>query len=157
MQNYPWNDSTWVWKETKNVLVKKGYTPPIHDFSITDSTGVDHLQEFMNEKGYSFMLISYDLKKTDVKVQPKINAFAEECKKANIHFYAISNATAEEASKFRKEYHVPYTFYTADGTALKTVIRSNPGLVLIKDGTVTAMWHYHQFPDLKEVRSQYKF
>ena len=46
--------------------------------------------------------------------------------------------------------------YNLDGTVLKTMIRSNPGLMLLKAGTVQDMWHYHRFPSYNDVKQKYK-
>jgi triosephosphate isomerase len=146
-----------VWKDTKNVLVTKGYVPPIHDFNIVDQAATNFTQEFMSAKGYSFILVSYDLKKINRDVLPKVNEFAEACEKAGIKFYGLTSNGAEETDIFRHDVNAMYPFYFCDMTQLKTIIRSNPGLVMIKDGVVTGMWHYHTFPKFDAVKAQYGF
>lgn len=154
-QNYPWQDSTWKWKDTKNVLVKKGYVPPIHDFSLNDASGSDYKEELLADTNYSFMLVSYDLNTASKSVQPEINKLAQDCEKNGIKFFAVTATVPEETEKFRHEYQTMYDFYFCDATALKTIIRSNPGLVLLKKGTVVDMWHYNDIPDFKDFKNKY--
>jgi hypothetical protein len=156
-KNYPWDDSTWVWKDTKNILVKEGYKPAIHDFKMSDADGGDYTQEFLSKKGYSFMLVSYDIKKINHDVQPKVNAFVDKCSKAKIEFIGLTASSAGEIDAFRHDVNAMYNYYICDETALKTIIRSNPGLVMLKDGTVVGMWHYNNFPTFEEVKTKYGF
>lgn len=157
LQNAPYDDSTWTWKDTKNVLVKQGYRPPIHDFSITDVEGNIVTNEFLGEEKISFMLVAYDLSKSDVSKQKEINEFALNCEKNGIHFWGLSGSSASDIDKFRHEVNAMYYYYMCDGTALKTIIRSNPGLVMLKKGTVVAKWHVNDFPKLDDLKKKYKF
>jgi hypothetical protein len=63
--NYPWQDSTWVWQDTKSVLIEKGYQPEIHDFTIQDSVGVDHTEQVLNYEKPVLLVITHKLEKSD--------------------------------------------------------------------------------------------
>ena len=154
-KDYPWNDSTWVWKETKNVLVEKGYEPPIHDFNITDQDGVDRTDELLSNTDYNFFLVSYDLSKADRKVQAQINQFVRHTDEKHLKFIGLTGSLPAETDNFRHDVEAMYDFYTCDQTALKTMIRSNPGLMLMKGGVVIAIWHCNDFPEFKEVEAKY--
>ena len=153
--NYPWDDSTWVWKDTKNVLIKQGYRAPIHDFNITDVDGGNHNEEILSNPDYNFMVVMYDIKKTNKKVQPKVNELAEKCQKAGIQFIGLSGSPYQTTEEFRHEVNAAYDYYYCDAIPLKTIIRSNPGLVLLKKGTVIDMWHYNDFPSFEEINKKY--
>jgi len=75
--------------------------------------------------------------------------------KNNIKFICLTSSGDDETQKYSREYHTPYTFYSTDNTVLKTMIRSNPGLILIKAGVVIADWHYHSIPDYSSVNNKY--
>ncbi len=158
MDNYPWEDSSWVWKDTKTVVVRHGYMPPIHDleiykFEFNSLNGEsDHniLDQLLADTSYSLLLISYDLKSAPVKPLQKL---AELINYAQVHKYKSYFITSSNSTDILKMHSkLPYiiNFYLADATTLKTIIRSNPGLVLLKNGTVIAKWHYNDFPDIKE-------
>ncbi len=101
------------------------------------------------------MLIAYDLDKFDTSVQGKINDFYELCKKNNISFICMTASGSDRIQKFIKETGSTYDFYNTDATVLKTMIRSNPGLILLKGGTVQAMWHANTIPSFNDVKEQY--
>jgi uncharacterized membrane protein YphA (DoxX/SURF4 family) len=153
-KNYPWQDSTWKFKDSKNVLIKEGAKPAIHDFSLTDAGGSDYTEDLIKNPEYNFMLVSYDLTKVNTSKQKAINEFADSCEKAHIKFIGLTATPPTETDKIRHEWQMPYDFYFCDATALKTIIRSNPGLVLLKNGTVINMWHYNDFPVFNLVRTK---
>lgn len=154
-ENYPWNDSTWVWKETKNILVTKGYEPPIHDFKISTFDGFEYTEDMINNPEYSFLLVAYDIKKTDLDVQKEVNEFAKKSLEKGISFTGLTASSYEETDAFRHEVQAMYDYYSADAIMLKTMIRSNPGLILLKQGTVIDIWHHNDFPEFDEVNRKY--
>jgi uncharacterized membrane protein YphA (DoxX/SURF4 family) len=153
-KNYPWQDTTWKFKDSKNVLVQEGTKPAIHDFSLTDGGGSDYTEDLLKNQDYNFMLVSYDLAKADKGVQPAINEFAMKCERDHIKFIGITATAPSQTDQLRHEMQSPYDFFFCDATALKTIIRSNPGLVLLKKGTVISMWHYNDFPKYDQIKSQ---
>ncbi len=158
MDNYPWDDSTWVWKDTKTIVVRHGYMPPIHDLeiykfefnSINEKLDDNILDKLLADTSYSLLLIAYDLKTAPVK---PLQNLAELMNYVQVHKYKTYFITSSNSTDILKIHSkLPYiiNFYTADATTLKTIIRSNPGLVLMKNGTIIAKWHYNDFPDIKE-------
>src|SRR5204863_765704 len=72
-QNYPWQDSTWKYKDTKSVLIEKGFQPAIHDFNITSlSDGSSYTDEILNNPNYNFILVERDINTANRGVQKKI-------------------------------------------------------------------------------------
>lgn len=145
LDNYPWQDSTWKWVETKQKLIKKGYKPPIHDFTIISEQGTDITENLLSDTAYSFLIIAYDLNKTNQKAFQKINKIAEQGQKMGFCFYLITSSTKDEISSFKSKVNPPYEIFTADGITLKTIIRANPGIVLLHKGTILAQWHHRTF------------
>ncbi len=97
-----------------------------------------------------------NLEKADKDVQGKINDFATVAALDSIEFVGLTSADSVTLDAFKKEYKVNYTFYTnPDDVPLKTMIRSNPGLVLLKGSTVVAMWHHNSFPSYTDVKEKY--
>lgn len=143
-----WEDKNWelLPDKTESKLIKEGYHPPIHDFSITSMEGEDLTDQILKNPGYSFILIALDLTKTDIGVQEEVNNFAIECANKEIAFFALTSSPYEIIDEFRHEVQAMYDYYTVDETTLKTIIRSNPGMLLLKNGMVINKWHYNDLP-----------
>lgn len=153
--DYPWQDSTWVWQETKNKLVQKGDHPPIHDFNIIDADGNDITEDILNDPQPIFLVVCYNLGKTNKKAFEKVNLFTEACFNNGFSIIGLTASSAETIDNFKHEVQSMLDFYNVDETTLKTMIRSNPGIMLLKQGTVLAMWHHNDTPDFNEVKEKY--
>jgi hypothetical protein len=143
----PWNDSTWTWVETKNILVKEGYHPPIHDFTLVSPSGIDITNQVLYDEGYSFLLVAYDLEKSGKEALQRMDAFAQQAVINGFSVYGMTATIPETVQKIRNAYHLTTDFYTTDEITLKTMVRSNPGLILLKEGTILAKWHHRNIPD----------
>jgi len=150
--DYPWDDSTWVWVSTENILVEKGYTPPVHDFVITNEDGYELQDDILNEESDVFLILFYDISKADLKAIPKVVNFAKDAEEDGKYVYALTASLNDEVEKFRHQYQVPITFYSADETMLKTVIRADPGIIMIKKGSVIGKWNGNDIPDYSELK-----
>ncbi|MBN2349831.1 MAG: DoxX family membrane protein [Bacteroidales bacterium] len=146
MENYPWKDSTWTWVETRQTLVKKGYEPPIHDFTLTTIEGEDYTENLLYDSDYSLLMVAYDLSKTNIEAIKKANEIALSCAERNCTFYCITSSTNEEIENLRNTLPVEFSIYTGDEITLKTIIRSNPGLLLIRNGIILGKWGFRDFP-----------
>ena len=155
MNNLPEDLENYEFVDRTDKVIREGDKAKIHDFTIVDADGNDHTQEFLNNPEYSFMLVAYDLNKSNTKIQGKVNQLADACNKNKIQFFGLTSTVAAETDLFRHENQNMFDYYFCDGTALKTIIRSNPGLVLLQNGVVVAMWHYNDFPSWDEVNKQY--
>ena len=150
LDNYP--DSTWTFVERKSELVEEGYVPPIHDFTITDNaTGDDITQQILDDKGYTFLLVSPHLESADDTNFGDIDQLYEYCQAQGVPFYCLTASGEDAIQHWRDITGAEYPFCMSDETTLKTVIRSNPGLVLIKDGTVIRKWSHNWLPKSEEL------
>ncbi len=144
LENLP--DSTWQWVETRQKLISRGYVPPIHDFSITTLDGDEITGEVLADPGYSFLIIAYDLKKTNKQSFKMLNQLSQETDTMVARFYCLTSSTYGEIDDFITEVKPDFQIYTADNITLKTIVRSNPGLLLICDGTIIGKWHSRNIP-----------
>ncbi len=135
--------------------VDKNITP-INGFAMHNEYGEDYSDEFLQKPGYKFLLVEWDLTKTNKSVQGKINDFAAVCSLNKIEFAGLTSSDSMTVLNFKKEINVNYPIYTnLDDVPLRTMIRANPGLILLKDATVIEMWHYHSFPSFNDVKEKY--
>ena len=152
--DYPYNDSTWVFKDTYQEILEKGYEPPIHDFSITDEkTGEDLTDSILTKDGYTFLLIAPVLERADDSNFGEIDAIYEYAKENGYGFYGLTASTDKAVKHWRDITGAEYPFYTMDGTTLKTIIRSNPGLVLLYKGTIINKWSHNALPKQAELNA----
>ena len=152
--DYPYNDSTWVFKDTHQEILEKGYEPPIHDFSITDEkTGEDLTDSILTKNGYTFLLIAPVLERADDSNFGEIDAIYEYAKENGYDFYGLTASTDKAVKHWRDITGAEYPFYTTDGTTLKTIIRSNPGLVLLYKGTIINKWSHNDLPKQAELNA----
>lgn len=150
-ENYPWEDTlNYEFDNLESVLVDKGYEPLIHDFTIETPEGEDIIDFFIYDENYVFLLIAYDLKKTNTKSQEKINELAKWAIDRDLSFICLTSSLPDESDKFAQDHQVPYEFFNCDEITLKTIIRSNPGLMILKNGTIVAKYHYNDIPSPEE-------
>jgi len=154
MDNLP--DSTWQWVETKNIQISEGYTPPIDGFSITTLEGSDITDIVLQEKDYTFILIAHNLKKANRGDIEEIKRLSELCRNNNgCSFIALTASLEQQIETFKQQTGVRFPFYHTDEITLKTIIRSNPGLILIKQGTIIDKWHHNDVPSPGEIRMDF--
>ncbi len=151
LENYPWRDSTWSFVEQKSVLIKEGYKPPIHDFTISTQDGNGITDLVLSDEGYSFILVSSDLAKANKEALQKLDTLSLYCNQAGIKFYSLSSSIYSEIEQIKTSQQLSLDFYITDETTLKTIIRSNPGLLLLKEGIILAKWHYNDLPEIEEL------
>ena len=144
--NFPWQDTTWTYVSSRSELVSKGYEPPIHDFNIVTRDGEDITDRILDDKGYSFLLVSHDLSKVNPGVLARINELAVSCLSEECSFYCLTSSVQDDIDRIIREVDPVFDFYLCDEITLKTIIRSNPGLLLLKDGVILAKWHVNDFP-----------
>ena len=150
LDNYP--DSTWEYVDTKTVQTKKGYEPPIHDFAITtNDTGEDITDQVLTKKGYTFLLVSPRLAVADDSNFGDIDQIYEYAEENGVDFFCLTASTNEDIERWRELTGAEYTFCNADETTLKTMIRSNPGLILLKDGTIIGKWSHNALPQTDDL------
>ncbi|MBL4559969.1 MAG: DoxX family protein [Labilibaculum sp.] len=150
--NYPWQDTTWKYVDSEQIKIKEGYTPPIHDFSISNDSNGDITNMVLQNKGYSFLLISKDISEIDDESVSKINELSLYALNNNIQFIGLTSSGSDEINEFTTSHELPFEFYNTDEIQLKTIIRSNPGLVLIKEGTILDKWHFRDFPEANQLQ-----
>ena len=146
LNNYP--DSTWKFVDSRSVLVKKGYEPPIHDFSLIElETGDDITEQVLTDPGYNFLLVAHRIEEADDSNIDLINEVNDYAVEHGYGFYCLSSSLDEDIEEWKDNTGAEYSFCLVDDITLKTMIRSNPGLILIKDGVIVHKWSRNDLPD----------
>ena len=146
LENYP--DSTWTFVDSRTVVKKKGYEPPIHDFSmIRYEDGEDITEQVLADEGYTFLLVAHQLEQASDSRIDLINELYDYCLEYGYAFYCLTSSSDEDILKWQEDTGAEYPFCLMDNITLKTMVRSNPGLILLKKGVVIHKWNVVDFPD----------
>ena len=143
-----WKDNNWVIVgNPESRLVKKGFTPKITDLVIQDAQSTNYTQELLSSPYYQLYIVAYNLKATNKKAINRINALAANLiQNYNVRTIFLTSNSPTDAAAFAKEHRLISEIFYADGVPLKSMVRANPGLILVKNGTVINKWHYHNMP-----------
>lgn len=147
IDNLP-QDSTWTFVNSNTRVKEKGYEPPIHDFQISSvEDGTDLTDEILRNKGYTFLLVAHQLQIADDSNMDLINGVYDYSVEYGYRFYCVTASRAEDIATWEEYTGAEYPFAEMDDTTLKTMIRANPGLILLKDGVVINKWSCNDLPD----------
>ena len=153
LEDYP--DSTWTFVDSKAVQTKAGYEPPIHDFSMENPlTGEDLTDQILSSAGYTFLLVAPHLEQADDSNFGDINQIYDYAKQYGYQFYCLTASNKKAIAFWQDITGAEYPYLFTDETTLKTIIRSNPGLILLKNGTVIQKWSHNALPRLDETTPQ---
>ena len=155
-ENYPWQDTiNWKFEKMTPKLIQKGFEPPIKEFRVETDEGENIYDFFVYDNNYVFMLIAHDLDKSSRKNQDKINELAAWAQNEGYSFICLTSSLSDDCHAFKSETDAPYDFFHADEIALKTMIRSNPGLMVLKDGTIIAKYHSNDIPSFEKFQNEF--
>lgn len=137
LENYPKGDPEWTFVDQKSVLIKKGYVPPIHDFEIETLEGDYITQDILESEEPVTLVVMYDLSKTDTTQLEKLMYMIHEYPRV----YFLTASGEEEIFAFAEELgwdeETTYsTFCFTDPITLKTIVRANPGVIVVQNGTI---------------------
>ena len=135
LQNAPYNDSTWTFVEQRTELIAKGEEPPIHDFSIVTPEGDDLTYDILYSEGRTYLCVMYDLHKSKVKYLDNIRKVYEQSQAEDAEFLVLTSSS-DMIDSFKQEHNLPYQFALTDPIQLKTMVRANPGIVILEGAKV---------------------
>ena len=145
LENYPKGDSTWKFVDQKTVLLSQGYKASIHDFSIVNAKYEDITEDVLYNEGKTYLLVMYDIAKTSEEGAKKAEEIYKQSLLDGTKFYALTASPDADIHEFVVKTGVTFPFCKTDPITLKTIIRANPGLVLIKNGTIKGKWNWRDF------------
>ncbi|MDZ7634339.1 MAG: DoxX family protein [Bacteroidales bacterium] len=146
LNDYPADDTSWVFIDQKSVLISKGYVPPIHDFTLISREGVDMTDLVTGNQGDVLLMVARRLEKSDRDGLVRGYDLGIALRESGSRFYIVTASAPELTAGLVTGFDALY----ADETTLKTVIRSDPGFVLLHNGTVAAKWSHHNLPATDE-------
>jgi uncharacterized membrane protein YphA (DoxX/SURF4 family) len=152
-----WKDKNWeITGDPESKLISKGFEVKIKDLKITDSQGTDYNTELLENPYYNLVIVAYDLSKTDLAGIGNLNAIAiNAAENFNIRTVFLTSASAQDAEIFSKKNKLVMEIFYADAIPLKSMVRANPGVLLMRNGVVVNKWHFHNLPSYDDLSSTY--
>ena len=133
LENYPKGDSTWTFVRQESKLIQKGYEPPIHDFEVLNADYEDITWDILESEEPTILVVMYDLKKADKKQMAKLEALLGDGDKG----YILTGSGTDEIISFSLEHPtLSDCICTCDPVTLKTIVRANPGVIVVQNGVV---------------------
>lgn len=143
LSNYPADDTTWKFIDQKSVLTEKGYVPPIHDFVVVNESGEDITSDLLSHPGFTLLLISKKISEADDDLISKGLDYGRHVMNNGAEFYVFTASGKDETAPFEEEFAI----CTVDETTLKTMVRANPGFMLIHNGVIKEKWSSATLPE----------
>lgn len=151
--DYPWKDSTW---KTHWIFVSRRTVAPAvvakYNLVVEDSLGNDRTKAIVENPGFQFILVSYDMNRADPGGLKKAAVLSGFLNKKGISMVLFTATDLKTVRTIEKQYGLKVPVFQADETDLKAMIRSNPGLLLLHHGVILKKWHYHDFPAIGQVK-----
>lgn len=150
---YPWDDPNFenVANSTRVEEVEPGIASQVQDFILYNADGEDYTDTVLTAPGPVLLVVAKTIGNTRTKCQPSINALVAEARAAGWRVYGLTSSSYDESEEFRHANQNMFEYLTCDEVTLKTVVRSNPGLVLLQQGTVRGKWGCNNVPAFAKV------
>jgi uncharacterized membrane protein YphA (DoxX/SURF4 family) len=136
----PWNIEGATFVDRKTKTIDEGYIPPIHDFTM-EKDGED-ITELLMKKERLMLIVAYDLSKAKEKGLIKIKELSESALQKGYSVYLFSASTKDDFLKIKAKYDFDFDLLFCDETTLKTIVRANPGIVILNKGVVKEKWSW---------------
>jgi uncharacterized membrane protein YphA (DoxX/SURF4 family) len=143
--SYPSVDGEYVGVETKTI--DEGYIPPIQDFSI-ESDEEDLTSQFLEEEKLVIVAM-YDISKGELEGQEKLKSFTDKSMNKGYTVIGLTSSGAEDKQQLKSDYNLNFDFYLCDEKVIKTIVRANPGIVILEKGTVVNKAHWNDIEDIE--------
>lgn len=152
-----WKDENWeIIGDPESKLVNEGYQIPIPDLLISDANGNDVTHDLIENPYYNLIVVAWNLEKTDLAALRKINALVMNAAEAyNIRSILLTASSTQKAEQISDELNLLTEIFYADAVPLKSMVRANPGILLMQQGTVIDKWHHNTLPDFDTLDKQY--
>jgi hypothetical protein len=152
LEKAPLADTTWKFVDREDVAVREGYRSPIHDFVLEHPEQGDITRKVLSDTSYTFLFISDKIEEMNYNHLQEILDVKLYAQKHGYRFLGLTNSNERTIEDWKYEYDDDMVFCSMDDRTLKTMMRSNPGLMLLKNGTVYQKWGFRDVPDLAGVR-----
>ncbi|HMC96147.1 MAG TPA: hypothetical protein VKG92_00695, partial [Flavobacteriales bacterium] len=155
---YPWDDPNFenVPNSTRVVELEAGVQSTVSDFGLTTQDGTDITNDLLAEPSPILLVMMYNVEKSSTDCLPAIAKLADEAYKNGWYVYGVSASPWEAIEEVRHQNQLAFDFAQCDEKTIKTAIRSNPGIMVLQQGTVRGLWHCNDTPTFEEAKAALK-
>lgn len=146
VDNYPYNDSTWVFIDSKTKVIREGYQPPIKDFVLQNAQGDVVNDRILNSFLPVILVVAPKLEEMEKGAIDKLMKLSHFCLQHNVQSYMATSSLQSDIDRFDQREQMGITYLTGDETMLKTILRSNPGFLIIQNGTIVGKYNLNNLP-----------
>lgn len=150
--NYPYEDTTWLFIDSKSVLIKEGYQPPVKDFYLSNNEDENMTDVVLKSKKPVFLMTVPDVSELDKDDVAGMIELSNICRKNSIHFYCVTSSLMKDIMKFEVKQKAMFNYLFADEVLIETINRGNPGLTVLKEGTILAKYNHFDLPSKEIVK-----
>src|SRR5690606_3467908 len=151
-----WKDERWkIVGDPETKLVKAGYTVPIADLVISDADGMDRTDEIVENPDYNLIIVAYNLDETNTSGLEQLNELALSSEEYRVRTVLLTASTSTKVNEITESLDLYAEVFYVDAVPLKSMVRSNPGLMLLKDGVILDKWHHHILPSVDDLADNY--
>jgi len=111
----------------------------------------DYTCNVVKDTNYVFLFVAYNVNEASLDAKDVINNVYNWAHEKNYNFYGASSSLDGDIEKYSSKANIQFPFLGCDDIPLKTIVRANPGLVILKDGVVIDKWHYNDIPSIEEL------
>ncbi len=151
VDTYPYNDSTWVFIDSKTKVISEGYQPPIKDFVLQNDNGDNMVSTILSNEEPVFLVVAPKLEQMEKGAAEKLLELSHLCLQHNYRMYVATSSLQETIDAFDLREQAGFSYLSGDETMLKTIVRSNPGFIVIQNGVITNKFTLSTMPDSKEI------
>lgn len=153
MSSKIWENKDWkIEGDPREVVLEEAELPKCKDFNIENGDGEEIQDEVLGNPGYSFLIGAYYLDKSSKTGFKDTNVLMKAAKQKGVDIYGLTASSIEEGNRLAEGI---YSFNNIDAIPIKTMVRSNPGIVLLKDGKILGKWHYNDVPDMADLSKEF--
>lgn len=156
VNTYPTDWENWEFVDRIDKVIQKGDEPKCKDFAILDADGLDWSEEFLYMETPLMIITSSDLVKSSEKGLKNVSALAAQAAENRMDVIMITGTSLTTAETYRHEYGFAFDVFNTDGTPIKTINRSNPGVMIIQNGTVLKKYHWRHLPTWEKITEEIK-
>lgn len=153
VDDYPYEDSTWVFIDSRTKIIREGYQPPITALHFSSPEGDDLTASIINNEQPVFLMIAPKLQNASTKHIRQFIDIKSMAYKHGAHFYVATATLPQDCYQFDMTHQAGFEYALCDETTLKTIIRSNPGLIILQRGTIIAKYNHTQLPDAAALKN----
>lgn len=149
---YPWDDPHFEFVDQRVKVIEEGITSPVQDFLLTDTDGNEITADVLAETEPVMLVMMYDVTRTAAGPLKEVAALADAAQREGWYVYGVSASPFTAIDELRHEHQLAFDFLQCDEKTIKTVVRANPGIILLREGRVVGKWHANDTPTIEAAR-----